>query len=78
MKARLARSLWLLIGFVIHTHLSAAEAPHIYGIHDHDPDPSEYLNHIKNGVGGGWVAALGFGEAHIRPGVDAAPSRFLF
>ena len=36
----------------------AAECPYIYGIHDHDPQPSEYLTHIKQGgVTGGWVTA---------------------
>jgi len=39
--------------------LSAAESPYLYGIHDHEPDPSEFLNHIKSGTGGtgGWVTA---------------------
>lgn len=37
----------------------AAESPYLYGIHDADPDPSEFLNHVKNGTGGagGWVTA---------------------
>ncbi|MDW8307760.1 MAG: malectin domain-containing carbohydrate-binding protein [Verrucomicrobiales bacterium] len=36
-----------------------AESPYLYGIHDHDPDPSEFLNRIKAGTGGvgGWVTA---------------------
>ena len=33
--------------------LLAAESPCLYGIHDHSPDPSEYLNHIKNATGAG-------------------------
>lgn len=36
---------------------SAAECPYLYGIHDHDPAPTEYLDHIKAGVSGGWVTA---------------------
>lgn len=37
----------------------AVASPFLYGIHDHDPDPSEFLNHIKSGTGGtgGWVTA---------------------
>src|ERR1051326_8548553 len=43
--------LWALAG-------SAAESPYLYGIHDHSPDPTEYLNHIKNATGaGGWITA---------------------
>ena len=36
-----------------------AESPFLYGIHDHEPDPGEFLNHIKAGTGdtGGWVTA---------------------
>lgn len=39
--------------------LFAAPSPYLYGIHDHDPHPSEFLNRIKNGTGGtgGWVTA---------------------
>jgi hypothetical protein len=38
--------------------LRSAESPYLYGIHDHDPDPSEYLSHITNATGvGGWVTA---------------------
>jgi hypothetical protein len=37
---------------------AAAESPYLYGIHDHSPDPSEYLNHIKTATGaGGWITA---------------------
>lgn len=37
----------------------ATASPFLYGIHDHDPDPSEFLNVIKAGTGGagGWVTA---------------------
>lgn len=46
----------LLNGWVA---VRSAESPFLYGIHDHDPDPSEFLNHIKSGTGGtgGWVTA---------------------
>src|SRR4051812_38029907 len=38
--------------------LAATESPYLYGIHDHAPDPTEYLGHITNGTGaGGWVTA---------------------
>src|SRR2546426_12418836 len=34
---------------------SATESPYLYGIHDHSPDPTEYLSHITNATGaGGW------------------------
>lgn len=36
---------------------ASAEPQHLYGIHDADPDPREYLNHIRPIVGGGWVTA---------------------
>lgn len=37
----------------------AAASPFLYGIHDHEPAPTEFLNHIKAGTGGtgGWVTA---------------------
>jgi PKD repeat protein len=35
----------------------AAETPYLYGIHDADPQPTEYLSHIKAQVSGGWVTA---------------------
>ncbi|MGQ9809365.1 MAG: golvesin C-terminal-like domain-containing protein [Armatimonadota bacterium] len=35
----------------------ASEARSIYGIHDHEPRPTEYLNRIKAKVGAGWVTA---------------------
>ncbi|MSU59520.1 MAG: hypothetical protein EXS35_15345 [Pedosphaera sp.] len=44
--------------FLLAASLPAAESPFLYGIHDHEPEPSEYLNHIKAGTGsGGWVTA---------------------
>jgi hypothetical protein len=39
------------------TQVRAAECPSLYGIHDADPDPSTYLNHIKPAAGCGWVTA---------------------
>src|SRR2546425_11822672 len=42
---------WAGIGY-------AAESPYLYGIHDHSPDPTEYLTHITNATGaGGWITA---------------------
>ncbi|MDB6029928.1 MAG: Amylopullulanase [Verrucomicrobiales bacterium] len=43
--------------FLLARALPAVEVPGLYGIHDHDPDPSEYLNHIKPVSGGGWITA---------------------
>jgi PKD repeat protein len=34
-----------------------AQSPYIYGIHDHDPNPQEYLNRIEVGGASGWVTA---------------------
>ncbi len=50
----------LMLSLVLLTVMAPAdESPFLYGIHDHDPDPSEFLNHIKAGTGGtgGWVTA---------------------
>jgi hypothetical protein len=35
----------------------AAEVRGLYGIHDAEPAPTEFLNHIKPVAGGGWVTA---------------------
>jgi len=37
--------------------LFAAEPPYIYGIHDYDPQPGEYVNRLRNAVPGGWITA---------------------
>jgi len=43
---------------VLIARAQSAECPYLYGIHDHDPAPTEYLNHIKNnGASGGWITA---------------------
>src|SRR5437868_13985361 len=55
MKSRFAALLSFL--FLLSQAIHAAETPGIYGIHDHTPDPTEYLNHIKPVSGGGWVTA---------------------
>ncbi len=49
----------LLLGFAVPSAVSASapECRSLYGIHDADPDPSEYLNHIKAVTGCGWVTA---------------------
>ncbi len=46
----------LLLGLAQSSTL-ASEARSIYGIHDHEPRPTEYLNRIKAKVGAGWVTA---------------------
>ena len=43
-----------------------AQSPYIYGIHDHDPGPQEYLNHIEAGGATGWVTALAASRAARR------------
>ena len=49
----------VLIGLIllIFTFQANAESPFIYGIHDHDTNPQEYLDHIRNGGVTGWVTA---------------------
>jgi hypothetical protein len=47
----------LLVWLLLSQGIRAAETPGLYGIHDHTPDPTEYLNHIKPVSGGGWVTA---------------------
>src|SRR2546421_3892888 len=42
---------------LVSSPLRGAECRSLYGIHDADPDPSEYLNHIKAVTGCGWVTA---------------------
>ncbi len=37
--------------------VSAGQSPYLYGIHDADPNPAEYLNRIMSGAGPGWVTA---------------------
>jgi PKD repeat protein len=36
---------------------ASAQSPYIYGVHDHDPSPQEYLNRIEAGGATGWVTA---------------------
>src|SRR5437899_7161377 len=52
---------WLVAGALFLRHACAAygaESPYLYGIHDHNPDPTEYLSHITNATGaGGWITA---------------------
>jgi len=52
------RVLVLAIALFSASRIWAAECPFLYGIHDHEPAPTEYLNHIKQGsVTGGWITA---------------------
>lgn len=54
--ARLGATI-LMLAMAVST-AGAAECPYLYGIHDTDPSPTEYLNHIKQGsVTGGWLTA---------------------
>jgi hypothetical protein len=50
---------WAMISCVCVAIAQAAESPFLYGIHDHEPHPGEFLNRIKAGTGGtgGWVTA---------------------
>ncbi len=50
---------WRIVGTVVLAcrMCPAAETPYLYGIHDADPRPTEYLNRIKAQVSGGWVTA---------------------
>ena len=34
-----------------------AQSPYIYGIHDHEPNPQQYLDRIEAGGATGWVTA---------------------
>lgn len=45
------------IGMLLGGRVMAAESQYLYGIHDHEPRPEEYINHIRNYVSGGWVTA---------------------
>lgn len=49
----------ILIGIIllVFTFQANAESPFIYGIHDHDTNPQEYLDRIRNGGATGWVTA---------------------
>lgn len=34
-----------------------AQSPHLYGIHDADPSPQDFLDHLNTGAVNGWVTA---------------------
>jgi hypothetical protein len=48
-----------LVVFCLARSFLGAESPYLYGIHDADPAPTEFLTHVKNGTGatGGWITA---------------------
>ena len=49
---------WIAAVLLVAVRGIAAECPYLYGIHDHEPAPTEYLNHVKQGaVTGGWITA---------------------
>lgn len=45
---------WLLVRPMV---FEGAEGRALYGIHDHKPDPTGFLNHLGPTVGSGWVTA---------------------
>ena len=47
----------LLLVILLAGRVSAAETAYLYGIHDHDPRPDEYIQRIRNVVPGGWATA---------------------
>lgn len=47
----------LLMVIMLAGRLFAGECQYLYGIHDHDPRPDEYIQRIRNFVPGGWVTA---------------------
>jgi PKD repeat protein len=52
------RTVILVVGlFLVCAGPVTAQSPYIYGIHDHDPNPQEYLNRIEAGGATGWVTA---------------------
>ena len=55
---------------------NSAEPQSLYGIHDADPDPAEYMNHIKAGVGAGWITAT-VAVGHNTNDVSGADFSFL-
>ena len=56
--ARVASVVSITTTFFAILCVSAGESPYLYGIHDHSPDPAEFLSHITNATGaGGWVTA---------------------
>jgi hypothetical protein len=42
---------------VLTSPVVAQESPYIYGIHDHEPSPQEFLNHLNSAGITGWVTA---------------------
>ncbi len=49
---------WLVgVALATGTACRAAENPYLYGIHDTDPPPTEFLNHVKAQVSGSWLTA---------------------
>jgi len=47
----------LLLVIMLAGCLSATETAYLYGIHDHEPRPDEYVARIRNVVPGGWATA---------------------
>lgn len=51
------RRVWMLNVVLLVSGAFAQESPYLYGIHDHEPSPQEYLNHFNNAGVTGWVTA---------------------
>lgn len=62
MERKRYRSVFASLVVLLATFLAALpglaqESPYLYGIHDHEPNPQEYLNRIANQGATGWVTA---------------------
>lgn len=58
MQVHLRRLAIAALMTLIGSRAMPAESPYIYGIHDHEPAPTEWLSHVKQGsVTGGWLTA---------------------
>ncbi len=51
------RTVFFAFCLTIASPASAQESAYLYGIHDHDTNPQEYLNHIRAAGVTGWVTA---------------------
>ena len=56
-KMRKSAAFLMVLCFLAFGVTAFAESPYLYGIHDHDTGPQEFLDHIANGGATGWVTA---------------------
>lgn len=56
---RLGQCLWavLILGAITGPLTAQTESPYLYGIHDADPSPQEFLNRLTSGGTTGWITA---------------------